>query len=166
MRGARNVLRRKKGGDFGGNVQSKAFLVIDDRDNGEIRRTAVGVLTEDGHPMARPGNLKMLVNDTYPDASGDRILMLYDIDGQKRQDIGTFRRLFVKPNMDAFDWKKALMGRDPRINKKTNVDAFLFAFSGFHCDLHPRWGYDGEKVFFDSIHEGSRQVYAVTLDCE
>jgi len=161
MRSVRNVLRRKNGGDFGGNVQSKAFLVIDDRDNGEIRRTAVGVLTEDGHPMARPGNLKMLINDTYPDASGDRTLMLYDVDGQKRQDIGTFRRLFAEPDMAAFDWKAALLGRDPRVNRKADIKAIMFYASGLHCDLHPRWSFDGKMAYFDSIHEGTRQVYSV-----
>ena len=163
MRIARNVLRRKNGGDFGGNVQSKAFLVIDDRDNGEIRRTAVGVLTEDGHPMARPGNLKMLVNDTYPDASGNRILMLYDVDGQERQNIGTFRRLFAEPNMAAFDWKAALLGRDPRVNRKTDIKAMMFYASGLHCDLHPRWSFDGKMAYFDSIHEGTRQIYGVPI---
>lgn len=161
MRSVRNVLRRKKGGDFGGNAQSKAFLVIDDRDNGEIRRTAVGVLTEDGHPMARPGNLKMLINDTYPDASGDRTLMLYDVDAQKRQDIGTFRRLFAEPDMAAFDWKAALSGRDPRVNRKADIKAMMFYASGLHCDLHPRWSFDGKMAYFDSIHEGTRQVYSV-----
>ena len=163
MRIVRNVLSRKKGGDFGGNVQSKAFLVIDDRDNGEIRRTAVGILTEDGHPMARPGNLKMLVNDTYPDASGDRILMLYDVDGQKRQNIGTFRRLFAEPDMAAFDWKTALLGRDSRVNRKTDIKAMMFYASGFHCDLHPRWSFDGKMAYFDSIHEGTRQIYGVSI---
>ena len=27
------------------------------------------------------------------------------------------------------------------------------------CDLHPRWRPDGRAVTFDSVHEGSRQVY-------
>ena len=31
------------------------------------------------------------------------------------------------------------------------------------CDLHPRWSRDERLVSFDSIHEGSRQVYVVDV---
>ena len=31
------------------------------------------------------------------------------------------------------------------------------------CDLHPRWTPDGATVTFDSVHEGSRQIYLVDL---
>ena len=46
------------------------------------------------------------------------------------------------------------MGRfyaDPNINGE------------FRCDLHPRWSRDGKRLCFDSIHEGSRQVYALDV---
>jgi hypothetical protein len=32
------------------------------------------------------------------------------------------------------------------------------------CDLHPRWNHSGDKLAFDSIHEGTRQVYTMDLD--
>ena len=31
------------------------------------------------------------------------------------------------------------------------------------CDLHPRWSRDGQKVCFDSMHEGPRQVYEIDI---
>ena len=27
------------------------------------------------------------------------------------------------------------------------------------CDLHPRWRPDGRAIAFNSVHEGSRQIY-------
>lgn len=31
------------------------------------------------------------------------------------------------------------------------------------CDLHPRWSRDGTQVCFDSVHEGSRQIYILDV---
>ena len=37
-------------------------------------------------------------------------------------------------------------------------------FTGdIRCDLHPRWAPDRKTITFDSVHEGSRQIYLVEL---
>ncbi len=142
---------------------SSSFLLIKDTKGSELHRTGVGVLTENGHPMACPSKMSWLVNDTYPDESGDRILMFYDVVSEKRFDIGKFRMVSDRPDETKFDWRLTMAGVDPRIERDFNRGDYLFFRSGLHCDLHPRWSYDGRVAYFDSIHEGTRQIYSVEV---
>ncbi len=154
--------RRKSSGGATHSVQAKAFLRIKDAEPLAINKSAIGVLTEDGHPMACPGNLGNLISDTYPNKDGDRTLMFYDVGKNERSDVGKFRMIPDKPDISAFDYRLAQCGMDSRVLKKFNRDDYLFYRSGFHCDLHPRWSADGKTGYFDSIHEGTRQIYSVT----
>jgi hypothetical protein len=67
---------------------------------------------------------------------------------------------------DRTDRKQTLILYSPRDNRRTDIGRFLQPpqFSGeIRCDLHPRWRRDGRAVCFDSVHEGTRQMYAADL---
>lgn len=160
-------LRKMRGDDRpfknGRIAQDKAFMIVKDADVSMHLKNGVGVLTEDGHPMACPIRLKRLVSDTYPNAVGDRWLMFYDVETQTRTSVGQFRRLFATPDPCTFDIRASQKGLDCRILKQFPQELYLFTRSGYHADLHPRWAHDGKTVFFDSIHEGTRQIYGVKI---
>ena len=103
---ARKVLKRSKG-------MSMSFLMCMDKDIKDIKPFALGIITEDGHPMCCP-------TDNFIQFS---------------------------------------QGVDLEIMKLFSPSLFSFTRSGLHCDLHPRWDANGKMVAFDSIHEGTRQIY-------
>lgn len=144
-------------------INKMSFLIVNDQNQNNINPIALGLLTEDGHPMLCPTHNDCLVTDTYPDVNGERALMIYNHILNKRIDIGKFKMLEVKPDQHAFSVDKVLDGIDERIKKHFSIDLYCFTRSGFHCDLHPRWSFNGEVVYFDSIHEGTRQIYSVNV---
>ncbi len=137
----------------------KSFLLINDTELPNVRSFAQGIITEDGHPMTCPIDNDWCVNDTYPDENGIRTLMLYNFSKNIRLNLGTFRMLNQEPDM--LESSKYFVGVDSKILKSISPKQLSFTRSGLHCDLHPRWSFDGKQVLFDSIHEGSRQIYAL-----
>jgi hypothetical protein len=143
------------------NAQS-GFVLVHDLVESEYFKIGAGVLTEDGHPMLCPTNRDWIINDTYPDQNGYRTLMLYNISKNRRIDLGHFKMINEEPDLSLKS--KYFKGVEPKILKDIQENNLAFTRSGLHCDLHPRWDKKGEKVAFDSIHEGSRQIYMIDID--
>ena len=143
-----------------GNVMS--FLTISDDEESSPARFAVGTLTTDGHPMLNPVWSDWIALDTYPLETGDRELMLLHVPTAKRVELGRYPLLTEEADSGVV----AEVEEAIREQLSVNFDAEQYAFtrSGLHCDLHPRWDAPGANVVFDSIHEGTRQIYCVEVE--
>ena len=56
---------------------------------------------------------------------------------------------------------------DIKVNDLEELGEFFQSFDFYEetrCDLHPRFSFDGKKIFFDSVHEGKRHLYMMELD--
>ena len=140
-------------------ASSNSFLMIEDKENTEAIPFAKDIIPVDGHPMTNPVYKDWCINDTYPDNEGYRDLMLYSFLRDERINLGRFRMIMDRPDMALK--QQFFMGVD--LSHLPNEEEYAFTRSGLHCDLHPRWNSKGDKAFFDSIHEGSRQLYCVNV---
>ena len=86
-------------------------------------------------------------------------MFLYCFQQDLRINLGRFQRLFIDPDMSLKD--EYFKGVNADILKTISEEQLAFTRSGLHCDLHPRWSRDGKWCVFDSIHEGSRQIYRI-----
>jgi hypothetical protein len=77
---------------------------------------------------------RWLLGDSYPDETGRRQLWVCDLHGETCYDIGAF------------------------------ASPPPFSRGPLRCDLHPRWRPDSRAVCVDSVHEGTRQLYAIAID--
>lgn len=150
----RKLLKRSKG-------MSMSFLEIEDATQPTINPMAQGVMTCDGHPMTCPSDRDMCICDTYPNKDKERDLFTYRFSTGERVNLGKFRMSDEQPDSALFE--QYSKGVDSDIMKLFNPKLFTFSRSGLHCDLHPRWSADGRNVYFDSIHEGQRQIYCVQV---
>lgn len=145
-----------------GLVGGMSFLMISDNEIPIITPFAKGIIPLDGHPMTHPYEKNICICDTYPDKEGYRDLFIYNFVENIRTNIGRFRMIFDKPDMTYRD--EFVYGIDNSILNTISDELIAFTRSGLHCDLHPRWSADGKYAVFDSIHEGTRQIYRVALD--
>lgn len=76
---------------------------------------------------------KWMATDTYPDGLSERKLMVLRMADQAILPLGSF----------------------------SVPETYREQYS--RCDLHPRWSPDGKMLAFNSVHEGSRQVYVIDM---
>ena len=145
-----------------GLVGGMSFLMITNADEPIVAPFAKDIIPVDGHPMTHPFAKDWCICDTYPNTDGDRTLFLYNFPEDTRINLGKFRRLFQEPDLTLKD--QFLKDMDEKILKTVSVELIAFTRSGLHCDLHPRWSADGKWAVFDSIHEGTRQIYRVNVE--
>lgn len=61
---------------------------------------------------------------------------------------------------------KSLYMYDYKTKELERLGEFSESFDFYgetRCDLHPRFSFDGKKVFFDSVHEGRRGLYMMEV---
>lgn len=102
----------------------------------EFRRVGGGLLDFDGHATFSPDG-QWLLSDSYPDRYFERKLFVVRLADDAILPLGTY---FVPENY--------------RTGK--------FQYS--RCDLHARWRPDGRQIGFNSVHEGTRQVYLMDVE--
>lgn len=152
----KNIVRRL----YGKQLNNKHFLLISDDDHKTITPFAVGIIGEDGHPMCCPTDRNIIICDTYPNRiTKNRTLFFYNAIDNTRTDIGDF--YMGGESVDCSLEEEYLKDIDPKIRRMVSSELLSFTRSGLHCDLHPRWDANGKMVAFDSIHEGTRQIYVV-----
>lgn len=127
-----NFVRKKERGFLRHRVIGDQLLLFKDK-IGYTGSIGVNGITEDGH-FTRYKNTDWILGDNYPDKEHFRDLFLFNLKTKEKIILGRFYTL--SPNVSA--------GWD---------------LSAMRSDLHPRFSRNGTQVCFDSVHEGSRQIY-------
>lgn len=92
-------------------------------------------IDNDGHPSYCPTDNHLVVTDSYPNRARVADVKLLRDDDPEGLKMKVIARVFTPFKYD----------NDTR------------------CDLHPRWSRDGKKVCFDSVFEGHRGLYVVSI---
>ncbi len=116
-------------------ISGDAFLLFEDKTR-NFKKIGAGLIREDGHCSFSP-NGEWLLTDTYPGNEHYRHLMLFNLSSGGLIEIGKFYSLPAQEYGVRDDWD----------------------LSNLRADLHPRFNRDGARICFDSVHEGSRQIY-------
>lgn len=154
---AKKVIRSFTPNTIAGN---KHFLMVQDASPKQVTPFAIGVIDEDGHPMCSPTDRDIMICDTYPNQeTRERTLFFYNFKDNSKDVIGNF--FMGDSKVDTSLEKEYLRDIDSKIRSMVSSELLSFTRSGLHCDLHPRWDSQGKMVAFDSIHEGTRQIYIV-----
>ena len=155
LRMAKDILRpivRRSG------MLTGAYLVVS-LDGSPPRPFLPEILTGDGHPSFCATKRDWMLADTYPTAGGERELFLVNTHSGTKHMLGTYSEPRLR--VDEAKSEEAMADVDPTILRIVGKELYSFTRSGLHCDLHPRWRNDGLQVTFDSLHDGSRQIYIV-----
>jgi hypothetical protein len=116
---------------------------------GWVRQRIIGdslVLFEDRAQRSRPVGVGVIQEDGHCTYSPDGRWILTD----------------TYPDDDAM---RTLILYEPTQNRRIDIGRFHSPVleGPTRCDLHPRWNQDGTQICFDSMHEGSRQVYVINV---
>jgi len=109
--------------------------------------------------MFCPADRDWLLSDTYPDEEGRRALFLCHAPTGNIVTIGDYKK--IESKSDCSQLSEAVAGMEAVVLQRFTKERYAYSRSGLHCDLHPRWKRDGTSACFDSIHEGTRQMYKV-----
>lgn len=146
------ILGAKNGNKFG-----KSFIMISDEEDAKVTPFAQDIIPQDGHPMTNPTNNDWCILDTYPNKEKMRDLFLYTFQQNTRINIGKFHEPIMDIDMTLIG--EYFKGMDQQVIDTVKPDLLTFYRTGLHCDLHPRWSSDGKYACFDSLHDGTRQIY-------
>lgn len=116
-----------------------AYIIFDLKKHTMTKMTQED-FTSDGHCTWSKDERYMLT-DTYPDLQNKRSLMIYDMQKDIVYFLGKFYSFPEKKHGIANDWDSSTL----------------------RCDLHPKWSYQGNYIYFDSVHEGMRGLYRVNV---
>lgn len=119
----------------GGNPKDNVHVEFTVGDEGRRRCLGGGLLDWDGHCTYSPDG-RWLSTDGYWDLNFERKWALLRLEDGAILPVGKF---FV--------------------DEKYRGNPY------WRCDLHARWRPDGRQLGFNSVHEGSRQVYVIDLNC-